>query len=66
VASFSDAAEARRREGPAPANDRPDGELPEPDVGPHWPAWKVTTLVVLFCGAFWGTVIWAGMRLFGG
>jgi hypothetical protein len=36
----------------------------EPDVG-KWPAWKVTLFVVVFCGAFWGGLIYLGMRLFG-
>jgi hypothetical protein len=36
----------------------------EPDVG-KWPAWKVSLFVIVFCGAFWGGLIYLGMRLFG-
>lgn len=41
-----------------------DNDLPEIDG--KWPAWKVTTLVILFCGAFWTGVVMLAMRLFGG
>jgi hypothetical protein len=32
---------------------------------PKWPAWKVSTFVILFCGAFWTGLVWLGSSLFG-
>lgn len=32
---------------------------------PHYPAWKVTLFVIVFCGAFWGGIAYLAMRLFG-
>lgn len=32
---------------------------------PKWPAWKVTIVVVVFCGAFWSGVGYLAMRLLG-
>jgi hypothetical protein len=65
VTSFEDVAEARAKRAMMPANDGVDDGHPEPDVGGKWPAWKVTTMVVLFCGAFWAGLFWVAMRLFG-
>ena len=31
----------------------------------RWPIWQSTLLVVGVCGAFWGTVIYCGLRFFG-
>jgi hypothetical protein len=28
-----------------------------------WPAWKVSTFVILFCGAFWTGMVWLGVSL---
>jgi hypothetical protein len=57
--------EARKRSvAPAPANDRAEQSPPEPVIDGKWAPWKVTTLVLLFCGAFWGAAIWLAGTVF--
>ena len=65
VTAYADAAEARaRKSAPTPpANDGVE-PYPEPVVEGKWPAWKVTTMVLLFCGAFWACVYYAGKAIF--
>jgi hypothetical protein len=43
---------------PAPANDTTEQSPPEPGIEGKWAPWKVTSVVLLFCGAFWGAVFW--------
>ncbi len=31
----------------------------------RWPVWQSALLVIGVCGAFWGTVIYCGLRFFG-
>ena len=35
------------------------------DAAGKWPAWKSTSFILLSCGAFWVTVAWATLRVFG-
>jgi len=60
-----DMLEARKRAvAPPPANDRIDQAPPEPVVEGKWAPWKVTTLVLLFCGGFWGAAFWLAGSFF--
>lgn len=45
------------------ANDELD-YLRYEDVEDKWPAWKTTSFILLFCGAFWTAVILTVGRLF--
>lgn len=39
---------------------------PDPYIDePKWAAWKVTLVVVVFCGAFWAGISYLAMRLLG-
>jgi hypothetical protein len=46
---------------------RPDLGRRDPgpgDADAKWPAWKVTSFVILFCGAFWTAVVYLISALF--
>lgn len=43
-----------------------DFEAPDPYADERkWPAWMVTVVVILFCGAFWAGVSYLGSLLLG-
>jgi hypothetical protein len=64
-----DTIEARRRSlALAPVNESVERSPPETVIEGKWAPWKVTMLVLLFCGAFWSAAFWFAttfFRLFG-
>ena len=44
---------------------RPLSELPRYDDTVRWPIWKTSLLILGVCGAFWASVIYLALQVFG-